>query len=116
VRELGEDQEALQLHARALRIRQKTPGVWNVTVAEALYNVSLIYRDLEELDCAVQVARTTHSRHSHTCTVSASHLRVVGWRKVARGCCRIYGAVLGDTHPDSREAEDLLKEIATQAS
>ena len=55
VREMEENQEALQLHARAIRIRHKTMGVWNAMVAETLFNVSLIYRDEKDLKSAMQV-------------------------------------------------------------
>jgi len=87
VREVHEDQEALQLHARAIRIRQKNMGVWNVTVAEGLYNVSLIYHDLDDLPSAIQCAR---------------------------GCCRIYDAVLGATHADTRDAEEHLDQLSDE--
>jgi len=50
VRELHEDQEALQLHSRAIRIRQKTLGVWNATVAETLFNVSVDQRWIIKYD------------------------------------------------------------------
>jgi len=84
VRELHEDQEALQLHARAARIRQKTIGVWNATVGETLFNVSLIYKDLGDLTSAIQVCR---------------------------GCCRIFDTVLGADHADTHESEGLLADL-----
>jgi hypothetical protein len=141
VRELHEDQEALQLHARAVRIRQKILGVWNATVAETLFNVrhkkraswvcfswrvalflstpervntlraptplsrslveqtllakltleplkpqvSLIYKDLEDLASALQCCR---------------------------GCCRVYGLVLGHDHRETRDADAFLNELS----
>ena len=76
--------EALQLHARAIRIRHKTVGVWNAMVAETLFNVSLIYKDEKDLRSAMQVCR---------------------------GCCRVYAEVLGSGHQDTADAEEYLNEL-----
>ena len=52
--------------------------MWNITVAETLFNVSLIYKDQADLPSAIQCCR---------------------------GSCRVYAELLGEGSPESRDAE-----------
>ena len=54
-------------------------------MAEALFNVSLIYKDLDDLASAIQCCR---------------------------GSCRVYEAVLGHVHKDTRDAEQHLDQLS----
>ena len=115
--------QALKLHRRALTIREKNFGKQSLQVAESKNNIAVVYFKQKQYAKAEILFREIYATYNQTANVpprlTANNLNNLGSicyaqkryqeaQEYFEQAVTIYRQVLGENHPQTRQAEELL--------